>query len=101
MLGLLFSIVVDVKVNILQDTLNFWWEPPSFFRISGGYRCVFVIVPATTMSQFKGKELIRRLAWLVYQDQEHYHYQLEKAVSVPLGFYLQRTFSSVCCILNF
>ena len=38
------------------------------------------------MSQFKGKELIRRLAWLVYQDQEHYRYQLEKAVSIPLEF---------------
>ena len=40
------------------------------------------------MSQFKGKELIRRLAWLVYQDQEHYRYQLEKAVSIPLEFQL-------------
>ena len=33
------------------------------------------------MSQFQGKELIRRLAWLVFQDQEHYRHQLENAVS--------------------
>ena len=86
MLGLLFSIVVDVKINIFQDTLNFWQEPPSLFYIFGEYRRVFVLAPV--MSQFKGKELIRRLAWLVYQDQEHYRYQLEKAVSILLGLHL-------------
>ena len=84
LLGILFSIVVDVKANIFPDTFNFFGGNHHLGLCFRGVQTCFVIIPV--MSQFKGKELIRRLAWLVYQDQEHYRYQLEKAVSIPLEF---------------
>ena len=40
------------------------------------------------MAGFEGKELVRRLSWLVWQDQENFRHQLKEAVSIILFFYL-------------
>ena len=42
------------------------------------------------MAGFKGKELIRRLAWLVWQDQDNYRHQLEVAVSMTFKTFTRR-----------
>ena len=39
------------------------------------------------MAGFEGKELVRRLSWLVWQDQENFRHQLKEAVSIILFFY--------------
>ena len=52
------------------------------------------------MSQLQGKELIWRLAWLVFQDQEHYKHQLENAVR-KFFYFFQGMFSSMVFIANF
>ena len=39
------------------------------------------------MAGFEGKELVCRLSWLVWQDQENFRLQLKEAVSIMLSFY--------------
>ena len=78
----IFPVVIFSGILFSLTTPSFWREnsfPSSFHTVKTCF-----VLSLYRMVQIKGKELIRQLAWLVYQDQENYRHQLEEAVSISL-----------------
>ena len=71
----------------LRRPLLFRQENRHFVNLSYREDVFFSLSPLqfpTMMHVLKGKELIRRLSWLVLQDEENFKLQLKDAVSVFL-----------------
>ena len=83
--GKLFSailVVTPIGHYFLRRPLLFRWENHHFVYLSHGDQTYYLRFSVySKMSVLKDKELVRRLHWLIIQDEENFRLQLEAAVS--------------------